>query len=148
MSFVVALSNFRGQGAQPVGTHRGIGLYDVYDLAGNVAEWCLNATDLGRRSFQGGAWDTPEYMFGVVDSDSPLARRQKHGFRCAKYSQPVPSEALRAIANPRGRNVEAEPRASTEEIEAAKRHYLYDAELPLNDTNLVQSDVDEHRKIK
>ena len=143
--FIVPLSNFAGQGTQPVGKSPGIGLYDVYDMAGNVTEWCFNATEERKRCFQGGAWDTPEYMFGAVDFDSPFARLPRYGFRCVKYLQEPSAEALLPKSNPRGRNFEAETLATPEEFAIYKRHFLYDRELPLNTKTVGTTDTDDYR---
>ncbi|MBN2134081.1 MAG: protein kinase, partial [Sedimentisphaerales bacterium] len=42
---IVPFSNFAPTGAAPVGSHCGVGRTGLYDMAGNVREWCLNATD-------------------------------------------------------------------------------------------------------
>ncbi len=34
------LSNLKGSGPQPVGQNQGIGVFGVYDMGGNVKEWC------------------------------------------------------------------------------------------------------------
>jgi serine/threonine protein kinase len=62
--YVVPLSNY-SDGPTPVGKNDGIGLFDVYDLAGNVAEWCLNEEKPGNRYLRGGAWDEHESRSGV-----------------------------------------------------------------------------------
>jgi serine/threonine protein kinase/dienelactone hydrolase len=129
---IVPLSNFGGRGPAKVGAYRGIGLYDVYDMAGNVAEWCFNATEDGRRCLRGGAWDTPEYLFGAIDLNSPFFRWPTYGFRCAKYIEDPPPEALAARSKPRGRDFAAETPASAEEIDTYKKHYLYDVARPLS----------------
>ena len=42
---IVPFSNFDIAGHAPVGSHPGMGRTGLYDMAGNVKEWCLNATD-------------------------------------------------------------------------------------------------------
>jgi formylglycine-generating enzyme required for sulfatase activity len=57
------LSNFKGKGPAPVGTYQGITRQGVYDMAGNVKEWCFNEVPDGYRIMTGGAWNEPAHMF-------------------------------------------------------------------------------------
>ena len=91
---IVPLSNFSGKGPAPRGRYRGIGSFGVYNMAGNVKEWCWNEMESGRRWVRGGAWDEPSYMFVHADAESPLARPETVGFRCVKYVAKPPSPAL------------------------------------------------------
>jgi dienelactone hydrolase len=128
VEYIVPLSNFGGNGTQAVGTSRGIGLYDVYDLAGNVAEWCLNATDDGRRCLQGGAWNDPEYIFGKDSFDSVWERSPTHGFRCMQYLGDAADEALfQPIPEIPDRDYKTE---TPQDINSFKSHFAYDREDP------------------
>lgn len=77
-------SNFRGEGPVSVGKLRGVSPYGVYDMAGNVREWCQNETP-GGRLIRGGAWDDATYLFTALSQESPFDRSGKNGFRCAIY---------------------------------------------------------------
>ena len=83
---VIPYSNF-GQRLAPVGSHHGVGLQGLHDMAGNVREWCFNATDESgsQRYILGGAYADPDYMFGLRDITTPWDRSDKNGFRCVKY---------------------------------------------------------------
>ena len=68
-------------------------------MAGNVQEWVSNAAGQLRYTL-GGAWDTPKYQFGLglPDARDPFERRPTFGFRCAKYTSPIPNALLGPVA--------------------------------------------------
>ena len=45
---ILTLSNFNAKGPVPVGSLAGLGPFGTSDMAGNVKEWCWNATERGR----------------------------------------------------------------------------------------------------
>ena len=95
---VTRLSNFSQQAKSPRGAHQGIGGHEVYDLAGNVREWCFNDDNHGRRLNLGGCWNDAEYQFFVPDAKSPWDRSEYNGFRCVAYGEGEPrSELLASI---------------------------------------------------
>jgi dienelactone hydrolase len=106
--------NFQGKGPLPVGSLPGISPYGVYDMAGNVREWCSNETPAGRL-VRGGAWDDSTYMFDWESQVPPFDRSAKNGFRCVLYPDPktIPEAALRSlkqiVANELPREVEPAP---------------------------------------
>ena len=84
---VVPASNFSGKSLLPVGASGGITRGGTTDMAGNLKEWCLNATG-ANRYILGGAWNEPVYMFNDPDAQSPFARLATLGFRCMKADRP------------------------------------------------------------
>jgi dienelactone hydrolase len=85
---VVPASNFGGRSMLPVGASGGLTRGGTTDMAGNLKEWCLNATG-ANRYILGGAWNEPVYMFNDPDALSPFARVATFGFRCMKADRPA-----------------------------------------------------------
>lgn len=138
---IAALSNFGQQGPSTVGTHKGIGLNPVYDLAGNVKEWCFNATTDGKHWIKGGAWNDPTYMYSLADAAAPLDRQLTFGFRCAVYPTPPSEQALAPRALFTTDYVNRMP-ASAEVVAAYQRQYLYSTHKPLNAKTVEDKDCE------
>jgi dienelactone hydrolase len=83
-SWIVPQSNFGGKGPEPVTGGRGLGVYGTYDMAGNVREWCLNATG-SERYILGGGWSDPTYAFNDAYAQPPFDRSPINGIRLAQY---------------------------------------------------------------
>jgi tRNA A-37 threonylcarbamoyl transferase component Bud32 len=94
----VSMSNMSGSRSAPVGSFKGIGPYGTYDMAGNVREWVLNASNpADRRMILGGAWKSPTYLYSDPEALSPLDRSAENGFRCVRNLGPLPAAATRAV---------------------------------------------------
>ncbi|MEM8493669.1 MAG: SUMF1/EgtB/PvdO family nonheme iron enzyme [Pseudomonadota bacterium] len=78
-SSIVSASNFASDGSQPVGSG-GLGPYGTRDMAGNVAEWCQNASGSSRH-FLGGSWLTEAYSFSDPFAQPALERKAGFGLR-------------------------------------------------------------------
>jgi dienelactone hydrolase len=128
-SDILKVSNFGGQGPARVGTYQGLTPAGAYDMAGNVKEWCWNATG-PRRYILGGAWSEPSYMFGAADAQLPFDRSPTNGFRCVRYLSPVAGR-LTAPVEKLTRDYSHETPASDEAYRIYRGLYAYDR-TPLN----------------
>ena len=90
--FIVPLSNFESRGPRAVGTSAAVGSFGVYDMGGNVREWCWNAS--GEQRFAlGGFWGDPGYMLERGQAVSAWDRSAGNGFRCVRYPKPLVTRA-------------------------------------------------------
>ncbi|MGE5715198.1 MAG: protein kinase domain-containing protein [Acidobacteriota bacterium] len=123
-SEILRLSNFSGKGPAPAGTYQGLSPFGNYDMAGNVKEWCWNAT-AARRYILGGSSTEPNYMFQDPDAQDPFERSAGYGFRCARYASPPSASVLASIAV-MTRDYNKEKPVSDELFQAYKSLYAYD----------------------
>jgi hypothetical protein len=130
-SWMVPASNFAGQGAVPVGSSRDISAFGLYDMAGNVREWCLNASGTDR-FILGGGWDDPAYRFNDAYAQAPFDRSPLNGIRLVRYA-PSDSNLARAAApmSRRLRDLLHVKPASDAVFAAYRQMYEYDRK-PLN----------------
>ena len=133
---IVPHSNFAIEGTVPVGSCAGMGHTGLYDMAGNVKEWCFNATDDSdsHRYILGGGWGEPTYLFTDRDSRSPWDRSPVNGFRCVQYperEEPVAEVLFGSLEQRRLRDYSTEVPCSDAEYQFIKRQVEYDR-TPLN----------------
>jgi len=133
---IVPYSNFTVGETAPVGSHMGIGHTGLYDMAGNVKEWCWNAADDvdSHRYILGGGWGEQTYLFTMRDSRSPWNRSAINGFRCVQYPEQEGSVSD-TLFSPLGqrsvRDYSIEAPCSDEEYQVIERQFDYD-QIPLN----------------
>ncbi len=123
-SQILSLSNFSGKGAAPGGTYQGLGPFGTLDMAGNVKEWCWNATG-ARRYILGGSSTEVSYMFQEPDAQDPYLRLAGYGFRCARFVAPPPAALLDPLER-LSRDLAKEKPASDEAFRLYRSLYAYD----------------------
>lgn len=83
-SQLIMEGNFSSESVAAVASYSSVGPYGTYDLAGNVREWCLNATadtPGSDRYILGGSWRDSSYLFTYGIAQSPWDRSETNGFR-------------------------------------------------------------------
>lgn len=88
----VAASHFNGRGTRPVGLG-GLGARGTYDMAGNVAEWCANASG-DQRHLLGGSWRSDSYALLDPYAQPALQRRRGMGLRLMHSATPPTAQML------------------------------------------------------
>jgi serine/threonine protein kinase/formylglycine-generating enzyme required for sulfatase activity/predicted esterase len=77
-------ANFNGRSTAPVHEFAfGMSPFGAYQMAGNVAEWCLNETSDGH-IVAGGAWSDPYYLFTNIGAFPARHSSTRLGFRCVR----------------------------------------------------------------
>jgi len=135
-----ARSNFSSAGPRVGGREENLSGFGTYDMAGNVREWCANASGT-ERFILGGGWTDQVYQFTDNYTQHPFDRSPINGVRLVKYrpGDPNLAQAFQPIERHR-RNFLAEPRTPDAVFEAYRRMYDYDR-TPL-DAQVVEQ-VDE-----
>jgi dienelactone hydrolase len=124
-SDILLFSNFDSSGPERVGSRRGIGAFGTYDMAGNVKEWCWNATG-DRRYMLGGGWNETRPYYAVPEARSPFNRSPANGFRCVKYPQGTLADSLTQPVEKPSRDYRTEKPVSDSIFRILQRFYSYD----------------------
>ena len=135
-SSIIPHSNFAVGGTAVVGSLPGMGHTGLYDMAGNVKEWCFNATDDSgsQRYILGGSYGEQMYQFFAQDFRNPWDRTAVNGFRCVKYPEGIHSLAdgfLAPVPLPKTRDYTTSEPCSDEEYRFILRRFECDR-LPLD----------------
>jgi eukaryotic-like serine/threonine-protein kinase len=128
---IVAGSNIESQGLAKGSTTLGRSPFGVFDLSGNVREWCENAGGAGRYIL-GGGWSDPAYMFNIPYTQNPFDRSEINGVRLVRYLYQEPNLALamQQVASA-SRDYSKETPVSDVVFEGFRPMYDYDR-TPLN----------------
>jgi pimeloyl-ACP methyl ester carboxylesterase len=130
-AWIVPRSNFSGRGTMPVGSTQNLSGFGTYDMAGNVREWCLNASG-GERFILGGGWSDPYSNFNDSYTQTPFNRSPANGIRLVRY--PAKDQDLSRAGGPLQRTFRdflKEQPVSDAVFAAYRQMYQYDR-TPLN----------------
>ncbi|VUX56212.1 membrane protein of unknown function [uncultured Woeseiaceae bacterium] len=130
---IASRSNLGGDGARPVGENRAMTTMGVYDLVGNVREWCWNEAGKDARGTDGAAWTDAPFHVGWIIPKSPWDRDSTNGFRLVRtFDDDEKLTRLRQPEEPLDRrDYRTEEPVSDSEFMIYRRMYAYDS-LPLN----------------
>jgi len=129
---IVPLSNLTAKTLLPIGKSKSMNRFGIFDLAGNVREWCINRSSRGGRFILGGGWNDPAYAFNDAYAQSAFDRSATNGFRCIRYLQGEADHAkLEQTIKLPFRNFMAEQPVFDATFELFLRQYAYD-KTPLN----------------
>ena len=133
--FIAPLSNFNGKETAEVGSMAGMSTFGVYDIAGNVREWCSNeAAKKDQRYILGGGFNDPTYAFNDAYTQSAMDRSVGNGFRCIQeLSGDSTLTKLNEKVSMAFRDYRKEKPVDDKTFEIIARQYHYD-KTPLNDS--------------
>ncbi|MFC1639804.1 protein kinase [Gemmatimonadota bacterium] len=128
---IVPHSNFGGSNTAAVGQASTINPWGLYDIAGNVREWCFNPRG-GDRFMLGGGVTDPAWRFAFPYSASPFDRSPTNGIRLAQYPDGTQDlDRARENIPPLQRDLRAEQSIDDAGFSLIRAMYAYD-KGPLN----------------
>jgi len=124
---LIPLSNLGGKDSWPVGANAGLNCFGTYDMAGNVREWCMNETGIGR-IIRGGSWNDLSYIFTELSQLPAMDRSIENGFRCVSYldKDHIPEKVFFPMIMSDSRDYNHEEPVSDTEFQIFKKQFLYD----------------------
>ncbi|MDB4881530.1 MAG: serine/threonine protein kinase [Gemmatimonadetes bacterium] len=125
--YIVPGSNFNGVGPVRGSTWRGMSVYGVFDMAGNVREWCENDAGDGERFILGGGWTDPPYGFTDAYAQPAMDRSAINGIRLVRYLHQEPTLVQAQAPQRRAfRDYAVEKPVSPEVFEGYRHFFDYD----------------------
>jgi hypothetical protein len=141
-TYIVPLSNFNLKSTVKTGTTEGMCSYGIYDLAGNVREWCDNQNGVKEEAFiLGGGWNDASYSFSDAISQPFADRSLSNGFRCIiDLSEDSTSRHLSDPVSMDVRDYSKEKPVDDKAFDIFLRQYAYD-KSPLNAQVITTTDT-------
>jgi hypothetical protein len=147
---IVPISNFNDISTLPVGSTSNITSFGLYDIAGNVREWCLNeGNNPDQRYILGGGFNDPTYAFNCAYTQLSMDRSVSNGFRCVKE---LPGDSTTTKLSGRidlaFRDYRKEKPVDDKTFNIYLKQFVYD-KTPLNDKiiNVEESDIWKVEKV-
>jgi dienelactone hydrolase len=108
--------------------------YGVFDMAGNVREWCENSTGDDEKYILGGGWSDPPYGFTDAYAQPAMDRDPINGIRLVRYlhDQPTLAQAKQGVTRA-FRDYASEKPVPTAVFESFRHIFDYDRG-PINAT--------------
>jgi formylglycine-generating enzyme required for sulfatase activity/dienelactone hydrolase/predicted Ser/Thr protein kinase len=124
---VIPMANFRGRGADPVDRGGPVHGGGALHIAGNVREWCWNASASDARYILGGGWADQPYSFNDAYAQRAFDRSLINGFRCIRVEDSAAADAsLARMIMPPSRDFYAEKPVDDATFAFILKQYAYD----------------------
>ena len=132
--YIVPGSNFESTGPTRGGNLAGRSVFGVFDMAGNVREWCENSAGAGgdERFILGGGWADPPYGFTDAYAQPAMDRNPINGIRLVKYLHDDSTLALAKRPISRAFRDYAREKPVAAALFESFRHYFDYDRSPLN----------------
>jgi dienelactone hydrolase len=123
----VPSSNMNGTGVRRAGLGM-MSVWGLYDVAGNVREWCVNPLESGRLT-RGGTWEDSPFHIGHFIARDAFDRAPGNGFRLAHITDPdsIVDLLSRPIQRSTPRDFRNAVAVTDATFEGFRRMYDYDA---------------------
>jgi serine/threonine protein kinase/predicted esterase len=143
---VVGHANFGSSGTTPVNSFPfGMSPFGCFNMAGNVAEWCLNEVTDGF-TVMGASWKDNYYLFTDIGAFPATYSSDRLGFRCVR-NLPEHKGDQGALRIDTTKQIPVYTATSEAEFQARLSHFRYDS-VPLDAQVIETQETDDWRRVK